>query len=87
MYLHIGQNVLIPYKNIIGIFDFDQAAENKKALAYLKNAEEEHIVIQATDDVPKSYIVCSHPYHRQIVYLSQISASTLYKSMEIGIIE
>ena len=84
MYLHMGQNVLVEEKRIIGIFDFEHASEGKQSMQYLQQAERESIIISACDDVPRSFVVCDHPYHKQIVYLSQLSSATLQKRMESG---
>ena len=87
MYLHIGQNVLVDSRRILGIFDFDQASASRRALAFLQQAEREHVVIGGEEGVPRSFVVCSHPYHRQIVYLSPLSAATLARRMESGRLE
>ena len=76
-YLHIGQNVMLEDKRIIGIFDLDITSQSKITRTFLNQAEEEGIVISAIEDIPKSFVVCDHPYHRQIVYISQLNTSTL----------
>ena len=78
-YLHIGQNVMLEEKHIIGIFDLDNTSTSKHTRAFLKQAEEDGVVISACEDIPKSFLVCDHPYHRQIVYLSQLNTKTLEK--------
>ena len=78
-YLHIGQNVMLPDRRIIGIFDLDNTSTSKHTRAFLKQAEDDGVVISACEDIPKSFIVCDHPYHRQIVYLSQLNTQTLMK--------
>ena len=77
MYLHIGNNVLLPERRVIGIFDLEITSQSKLTRAFLERAEKEGIVIDAGTDVPKSFLVCDHPYHRQIVYLSQLNSRTL----------
>ena len=77
MYLSIGNRQLLPERNIIGIFDLEITSQSKITRLFLKNAEEEGIVIDACEDLPKSFLVCDHPYHRQIVYLSQLNSRTL----------
>ncbi|MBQ2829766.1 MAG: DUF370 domain-containing protein [Oscillospiraceae bacterium] len=77
MYLHIGNSVMIPERNIIGIFDLDKTSQSKITAAFLKNAQEEGVVIDACDDIPRTFLLCDHPYHRQIVYLSQLGSTTL----------
>ena len=77
MYLHVGNNVMIPERRIIGIFDLEITSQSRITAAYLRNAEQESVVIDACEDIPKSFLVCDHPYHRQIVYLSQLNSRTL----------
>ena len=76
-YLHVGQNLMLEDKRIIGIFDLDITSQSKITKTFLNQAEEEGIVISAIEDIPKSFVVCDHPYHRQIVYISQLNSSTL----------
>ena len=81
-YLHIGQNVMLEEKRIIGIFDLDNTTTEKDTRRFLQNAEREGVVQSACDDIPRSFLVCDHPYHRQIVYLSQLNPQTLQKRAE-----
>ena len=82
MYLHLGQNVLVPKKSVIGVFDMDNTTQSKWTVKFLNQAEKEGRLINISDDIPKSFIVCDHPYHRQIVYISQLNSSTLAKRSE-----
>lgn len=82
MYLHLGQNEMIPAKNLIGIFDLDHASWSKRTREFLAAAEKEGVVLDICGDIPRSFVVCDHPYHPQIVYLSQLSSSTLQKRAE-----
>ena len=79
MYLHIGNNVMLPEKHIIGVFDLEITSQSKRTSEFLRQAEEESLVIDACEDIPKSFLVCDHPYHRQIVYISQLNTQTLQK--------
>lgn len=76
-YLHIGQNLMLEDKRIIGIFDLDITSQSKITKTFLNQAEEEGVVLTTIEDIPKSFVVCDHPYHRQIVYISQLNSSTL----------
>ena len=73
MYLHIGENVSIPEKDIIGIFD-------------LSNSEHAGISITISKEMPKSFIVVSdrNDNHKQKIYISPISVSTLKQRAEKG---
>ena len=76
-YLHIGQNLMLEDKRIIGIFDLDITSQSKITRGFLNQAEEEGVVLTVIEDIPKSFVVCDHPYHRQIVYISQLNSTTL----------
>ena len=82
MYLHLGQNEIVADRSIIGIFDLDKCSMSKRTRDYLAAAEEEGVVLDVSGDLPKSFVVCDHPYHRQIVYLSQLNPSTLKNRAE-----
>lgn len=86
-YLHIGQNVMLEDKRIIGIFDLDNTSTSKITREFLNTAEQDSVVQTACEDIPKSFVVCDHPYHRQIVYLSQLNSSTLKNRAESGKLE
>ena len=87
MYLHLGQNEIVPDQRIIGIFDLDKCSTSRRTRNYLALAEEEGVVLDVSGDLPKSFVVCDHPYHRQIVYLSQLNTSTLKNRAESGKLE
>ena len=78
-YLHIGQNVMLEDRRIIGIFDLDNTSTSKITRAFLDGAEREGVVQTACEDMPGAFVVCDHPYHRQIVYISQLNSQTLQK--------
>ena len=82
MYLHLGQNEIVPDRRIIGIFDLDKCSYEKRTREYLAAAEESGVVLDVSGALPKSFVVCDHPYHSQIVYLSQLNTSTLKKRAE-----
>ena len=71
-FLHIGQNVMVNDRRIIGIFDLDITSQSAQTRRFLDQAEQEGVVLP----------VCDHPYHRQIVYISQLNTQTLVKRAE-----
>ena len=87
MYLHLGQNEIVLDQRIIGSFDLDKCSTSRRTRDYLALAEEEGVVLDVSGDLPKSFVVCDHPYHRQIVYLSQLNPSTLKNRAESGKLE
>lgn len=87
MYLHLGQNEIVPASRVIGIFDLDKCSTSRRTRDYLAAAEREGVVLDVSGDLPKSFVVCDHPYHEQIVYLSQLNSSTLRARAESGRLE
>ena len=77
MYLHLGQNEIVPDHRIIGIFDLDKCSYEKRTREYLTRAEKDGVVLDVSGDLPKSFVVCDNPYHPQIVYMSKLNTSTL----------
>ena len=82
MYLHLGQNEIVPDRRVIGIFDLDKCSYSKRTRDYLSAADKEGVVLDVSGDIPKSFVLCAHPYHPQIVYLSQLNTSTLKNRAE-----
>ncbi|MEE0969468.1 MAG: DUF370 domain-containing protein [Clostridia bacterium] len=59
MYLHVGNNRNIREKNIIGIFDTDNASLSGETRKYLVEAEKEGMLDAASNELPKSFVVYS----------------------------
>ena len=79
MYLSIGDDLAVRGSAVIGIFDLDNTTYSKHTRNFLDGAEAEGQVISVCEDIPRSFLLCDHPYHRQIVYLSQLNTATLQK--------
>ena len=77
MYLHLGQSVVVPYREIVGVFDLDNTTYNVRAAAFINQAQKDGRVVLCTDDLPKSAVLCDSG-----VYLSQLSPATLLKRLE-----
>lgn len=83
MYLHLGQNVVVPESSVIGIFDLDNTTGSHISRKFLGNAEKAGRVINITDELPKSFVLCSEGKKPTItIYLSQLTSQTLYKRSE-----
>lgn len=75
--LHLGSNVSVPVEDIIGIFDLDNVSISRITRAYLRAAEEEGMVINVGEDLPKSMVVCCPVGSWQRVYISHLASATL----------
>ena len=87
MYLHLGSSVVIPQRDVLGIFDLDNTSYSKLTRAFLARAQQEGRVVTVGDDLPKSFTLCQDPSGRVTIYLSQLSSATLLKRVESGSFE
>ena len=89
MYLHLGQNTIVSKDSIIGIFDLDNSSWSHITRKFLSDAEKRDALINVSEDIPKSFIVCSESdisenvmINVNKIYLSQLSSQTLLKRAE-----
>ncbi len=60
MFLHVGNNKNIRVRNIIGIFDADNATVSRETKKYLKEAQQAGLVEFANEEeIPKSFVLYS----------------------------
>jgi len=85
MYLHLGKGTVIAKDDIVAIFDLDQTSQSHITRKYLAAAEKAGQVINAAEDIPKSFVVCNTKEGRRL-YLSQMAPATLLKRAENEII-
>lgn len=86
MYLHLGQNTIVHDREIIGIFDLDITSQSHRTRDYLNRAERSGDVVNVSEELPKSFVVCAKPYNKekQTVFISQLSSQTLLRRSETG---
>lgn len=77
MYLHLGQSVVVPHKDILGIFDLDNASWAHKTREFLEQAEAEGRAVWLGDDLPRSFVLVGREKEPPTVYISQLSSSAL----------
>ena len=82
MFLHLGENVVVPIKDIIGIFDLQNTMYSSDTIQFLRLAEEDGFVERITDERPKSFIIAEVDKMSKI-YLSPISSTTLTKRTDM----
>ena len=82
-YLHLGKGTLVPADTIIGVFDLDITSQSHLTRQYLRRAEEAGQVINAAEDIPKTFVICRDGEETR-VYLSQMAPATLLKRAESG---
>lgn len=77
MFLHLGENVVIPLSEVIAILDMN-STKNDDTKHFLKTAEEEGFIKRISSEEPKSFII-TEQNKKSIIYLSPISSVTLTK--------
>lgn len=78
MYLHLGQDTIVMTERIVGVFDLDNTTVSKHTRNFLGKAQKEGRVVDVTNELPKSFIVCESG-GTETVYLSQMSPATLLR--------
>ena len=59
MYLHLGQEVVVRHRDIIGVFDMDNTTISPHTRDFLHQAELRGDVTYVSMDLPKSFTVCA----------------------------
>ena len=81
MYLHLGQDVVVNTREVVAVLDMDNTTVSKITKEFLKGSEEEGFVVNVSEELPKSYVICERE-GKVCVYISPISSSTLLKRAE-----
>ena len=82
MYLHLGQNVVVAHRDIVGLFDLDNTTSSHLTRKFLERAEKEGRVINVSDDLPRAFVLCRRKQGPPMVYLSQLSVAALLRRAE-----
>ena len=82
MFLHLGENVVVPIKDIIGIFDLQNTMYSSDTIQFLRLAEEDGFVERITEEQPKSFII-AEVNNKSKIYFSPISSTTLTKRTDM----
>lgn len=80
-YLHLGKGTLVRDDEILGIFDLDITSQSHLTRKFLSMAEKAGQVVNAAEDLPKSFVLCRRDGQTR-VYLSQMASSTLLRRAE-----
>ena len=78
MYLFIGGETALRDEKILAVCDMDNATSSHITRAALRKAEQAGRVINAADDLPKSFVLCADG----TIYLSGLNSATLLRRAE-----
>lgn len=76
MYLHLGGDVVVRTRDILGIFDLETTTTVKSTREYLSECEKRLLITNVTSELPKSFVITTSPEGVR-VYITQISCNTL----------
>jgi hypothetical protein len=79
MYLHLGQSVVVPDEDIVGVFDLDITSQAYLTREFLNRSEKEGRVVNVSEEIPKSFVVCDSRKKGKKVYISQLASTTLQR--------
>ncbi len=81
MYVHLGQDYIVPSASIIAILDMDTATISKYTRQLIARMEQEGQMIVLFEDLPRTAILCESALGERL-YLSQISSTALAQRVE-----
>ena len=85
MYLHVGNQMNIRVKDIVGIFDTDRTTISHITRKYLSDAQRRDEVISAGEEIPKSFVLyrdANDGSHK--ICFSQLSTASLVGRIRAG---
>ena len=82
MFLQLGENGVVPIKDVRGIFELQSTMYSSDTIQFLRMAEEDGFVERITDEKPKSFVI-AEVNKKSKIYLSPISSSTLTKRTDM----
>ena len=74
MFLFLGGDIIVPEKDVIGVFDIEECSVSRMTADYLNSCQKKGQVEYVSLDMPKSFIVCSDK-----TYISNVSNATINK--------
>ena len=83
-YLHLGGDVVVRTRDVVGIFDMEKTTESAISRRFLADAEKGGRVYTVSYELPKAYVVTAEEDGSETVYITQVSAATLRRRMKKG---
>ena len=77
----IGNDLLIESRAVLGVFDLDNTSWSKRTRAFLEAAQENGELIDAAEELPKSFVL-TQEFGAQRVYLTKYNAAVLTRRFE-----
>ena len=81
MFLHVGNNRNIRIRDVVGIFDMDNATVSSVTRKFLSGNQKKHLVESAAEEIPKSFVLYRDGESFKICF-SPLSSSSLRGRMD-----
>lgn len=82
MYSDLGQNLILPNRALVGIFDLDNTTWSFRTRRFLDQAEAEGRVTALGVDLPRSFILSQEGQAPAQIHITSLSAAALQRRME-----
>ena len=79
MFLFLGGDVSVRSDDVIGVFDIEECSVSRTTADYLNSCQKKSLIVNVSEDIPKSFIVTSDH-----TYISNVSHSTICKRGKSG---
>ena len=83
MYVHLGNDISVPDRHIVGIFDIDYCSVDKRTREFLAAAQKDGRIVEVSPaELPRSFVVTSDGDGRK-VYVTNVSPQTLARRASV----
>ena len=72
MFLFLGGEATVKSDDVIGIFDIEECSVSRITADYLNACQKKGQIVSISEDMPKSFVVCTDK-----TYISNVSNSTI----------
>ena len=79
MYLHLGQDYIVPLQSVVAVFDMDTATASKRTRLLLERLQDEGRIIELYDDLPRAAVLCENALGE-----TQLSPQAIQRRAEKG---
>ncbi|WNX84621.1 DUF370 domain-containing protein [Agathobaculum sp. NTUH-O15-33] len=81
MYLHLGQDYVVPLRQVTCVFDMDTATASKWTQKLVRRLQEEGRIIELYEDLPRAAVLCVGELG-EYLYLTELSSRALQRRVE-----
>ena len=79
MFLFLGGDISVRSDDVIGVFDIEECSVSRTTAEYLNSCQKKSLIVNVSEDIPKSFIVASDH-----TYISNVSHRTICKRAKDG---